>query len=61
MTDALIARWPGLDFNKHVLKIMTVPAEYDERARYTMRMCAYQAGLIDTVNSELLQFTSERE
>ncbi|CAG8567659.1 5043_t:CDS:2 [Paraglomus brasilianum] len=61
MTDALITRWPGLDFNRHVLKIMTVPAEYDERARYSMRMCSYQAGLIDTVNSDLLQFTSEPE
>ena len=39
---------------------MTVPAEYDEKARFTLRTCAYEAGLIDTMNSEHLEFTPER-
>ncbi|CAG8498590.1 176_t:CDS:2 [Paraglomus occultum] len=59
--DTLKTRWPGLEFDRHVLKVMTVPAEYNEKARYTLRTCAYEAGLIDTMNSEHLEFTPEPE
>lgn len=61
MKETLLARWPGLDFHKHILKVITVPAEFDDRAKYIMRTCAHGAGLTDKVDSELLEFTTERE
>ena len=54
-------RWPKLDYYSHVIKVMTVPAEYDEKARHIMRTCAFEAGIINTLNSESLEFTSERK
>ncbi|CAG8481208.1 10274_t:CDS:2 [Paraglomus brasilianum] len=61
MKETLLARWPGLDFHKHILKVITVPAEFDDRAKYIMRTCAHGAGLTDKVDSELLEFTTEPE
>ncbi|CAG8622581.1 2440_t:CDS:10 [Ambispora leptoticha] len=57
----LETRWPGLDFYKHVRVVVTVPAEYNEYAKGTMRTCIYKAGLLDTLNSDKLEFTTEPE
>ncbi|CAG8594146.1 9037_t:CDS:2 [Paraglomus brasilianum] len=59
--ETIQARWPNFDYHSHVIKIMTVPAEYDEKARHIMRMCAFEAGIINTLNSESLEFTTEPE
>ncbi|CAG8611403.1 6753_t:CDS:10 [Paraglomus occultum] len=53
-------RWSCLD-RSQIFKIMTIPAEYDEKARYIMRECAFKAGIIDTLHSESLQFITEPE
>jgi len=54
-------RWPGCDYHSHVLKIMALPAEFDDRKRHIMRTCAFEAGIIDNLNSEGLLFTTERK
>ncbi|CAG8630288.1 10726_t:CDS:2 [Paraglomus brasilianum] len=61
ITETVQIRWPKLDYHSHVIKIMTVPAEYDEKARHIMRTCAFEAGIINNLNSEGLEFTSEPE
>jgi hypothetical protein len=46
---------------ENVLFILTVPAEYNDKAIRTMRECMHDAGLIgDDLYSERLQFTTER-
>jgi hypothetical protein len=52
--------WPGIDFVKNVLLVLTIPAEYSENDKAIMRECIYNAGLISDLNSEKLQFTTER-
>ncbi|RHZ69020.1 hypothetical protein Glove_291g45 [Diversispora epigaea] len=59
--NTILKTWPKLDFFNQILLIMTVPAEYSHRDKQTMRECAHLAGLIGTLNSETLQFTSEPE
>ena len=49
------------DFTKHVLLVLTVPAEYSEKAKAIMRDCVHKADLIESKNSEKLQFTTERK
>ncbi|RGB33485.1 hypothetical protein C1646_704263 [Rhizophagus diaphanus] len=54
----------GVDFKENVLLVLTVPAEYSENDKATMRECARKAGLIDLVGnkkSQKLQFTTEPE
>ncbi|GBB95714.1 hypothetical protein RclHR1_00260019 [Rhizophagus clarus] len=53
--------WTGIDFMEHVLLVLTVPAEYSENDKATMRECIFNAGLISEKNSERLQFTTEPE
>jgi hypothetical protein len=45
---------------ENVLLIFTVPAEYSEADKATLRECIFNAGLISDINSEKLQFTTER-
>ncbi|CAG8466752.1 2905_t:CDS:2 [Acaulospora colombiana] len=40
---------------------MTVPAEFNEQANATLRECVYNANLIESKNSEKLQFSTEPE
>ncbi|CAB5380816.1 unnamed protein product [Rhizophagus irregularis] len=54
----------GVDFKENVLLVLTVPAEYSENDKATMRECARKAGLIDLIGnkkSQKLQFTTEPE
>ncbi|CAG8774918.1 3158_t:CDS:10, partial [Gigaspora margarita] len=53
--------WPGIDFYKHVLLVFTVPAEFNENVRTIMRQCIYNAGLIGSLGTLNLQFTTEPE
>ncbi|CAG8617438.1 5089_t:CDS:2 [Ambispora gerdemannii] len=61
MKTRITDRWPGLIYFKHVRVVLTVPVEYDEKARAIMRQCAYDAELILTLESENLEFTTEPE
>ncbi|CAG8730435.1 34049_t:CDS:2 [Gigaspora margarita] len=51
--------WPGIDFHKHVLLVFTVPAEFNEKVRIIMRKCIFDAGLIRSLGTLNLQFTTE--
>ncbi|CAB5381344.1 unnamed protein product [Rhizophagus irregularis] len=53
--------WAGLDFMENVILVLTVPAEYSEKSKATMRECVFNAGLIGNKSSEKLQFTTEPE
>jgi hypothetical protein len=47
---------------ENVLFILTVPAEYDDKAIRIMRECMHDAELIgDNLYTERLQFTTERK
>ncbi|GBB95721.1 hypothetical protein RclHR1_00260026 [Rhizophagus clarus] len=61
MKETIPQYWPGIDFMKNVLLILTVPAEYSENDKAIMRECIFNAGLIGEKNSERLQFTTEPE
>ncbi|CAB5330944.1 unnamed protein product [Rhizophagus irregularis] len=54
------ARWE-IDFMENVLLVLTVPAEYTQKEKATMRKCALDAGLIDDLDSKKLEFTTEPE
>lgn len=41
--------------------IITVPAEFSEKSKSIMRECAYNAGLINDLHTNHLQFTTERK
>ncbi|CAB4437265.1 unnamed protein product [Rhizophagus irregularis] len=53
--------WPNIDFFENVLLIITVPAEFSEKAKAIMRICAFDAVLIKEKYSTNLQFTTEPE
>uniref|UniRef100_U9TDM9 Hsp70 family protein n=1 Tax=Rhizophagus irregularis (strain DAOM 181602 / DAOM 197198 / MUCL 43194) TaxID=747089 RepID=U9TDM9_RHIID len=53
--------WPGIDFLENVLLVLTVPAEYSDKSKATLRECAFDANLIGSKFSEKLQFTTERK
>ncbi|CAG8504999.1 9396_t:CDS:2 [Funneliformis mosseae] len=57
--DTVTTRWPKIDYFKHVLLVLTVPAEFSEKSKAIMRICAYNAGLIKEECSTNLQFTTE--
>ncbi|CAG8479119.1 11585_t:CDS:10 [Ambispora gerdemannii] len=59
--QTLETRWPGIDFFKHVRLVVTVPAEYNEYAKGAMRTCMFKSGLLKTLNSDRLEFTTEPE
>ncbi|RGB33504.1 hypothetical protein C1646_704289, partial [Rhizophagus diaphanus] len=60
--ESLDRHWRNLDFYKHVLIVLTVPAEFDDKAIETFRECAINAGLLkDKYNTNNLKFTTEPE
>ncbi|KAF0557275.1 actin-like ATPase domain-containing protein [Gigaspora margarita] len=59
--DTIDKRWPGVNFFRNVLLVFSVPAEFSEKAKAIMRGCIYNAELIETLDSENLQFTTEPE
>ncbi|EXX74363.1 hypothetical protein RirG_051740 [Rhizophagus irregularis DAOM 197198w] len=58
--ETIDSRWDGMKL-ENVLFILTVPAEYDDKAIRIMRECMNDAKLIDDLYSERLQFTTEPE
>ena len=54
-------KWSGIDFERNVLLVLTVPAEYSGKDKAIMRECVYDAGLINYKNrySQKLQFITE--
>jgi hypothetical protein len=59
--ETVAIRWPGIDYFENVLLIITVPAEFSDKAKAIMRVCAFNAGLIRNKFSTNLQFTTERK
>ncbi|RIA82734.1 hypothetical protein C1645_880890 [Glomus cerebriforme] len=53
--------WPGINFFRNVLLVLTVPAEYPENTKDIMRECLYNAGLLEDKFSTNLQFITESE
>ncbi|GBB86772.1 hypothetical protein RclHR1_01320007 [Rhizophagus clarus] len=51
----------GIIFFEHVLLVISIPAEFDDRAKDTMRKCLYSAGLTDSKESNKVEFTTEPE
>ncbi|CAG8645693.1 hypothetical protein GLOIN_2v1881585 [Rhizophagus irregularis DAOM 181602=DAOM 197198] len=54
-------RWPKIEYFENVLLILTVPAEFSEKSKAIMRICAFDAELIKEACSTNLQFTTEPE
>ncbi|CAG8534216.1 6848_t:CDS:10 [Paraglomus occultum] len=55
------SRWPGLEYYSQVRLILSVPAEWGPTTKNTMRQCCLDAGLIDDIFTNNLEFTTERE
>ncbi|RIA79148.1 hypothetical protein C1645_882813 [Glomus cerebriforme] len=54
-------RWPSVKFPQQVEFILTIPAEWPPHTTKIMRECAYKAGLLTSLNSNQLEFTTEPE
>ncbi|CAG8557441.1 193_t:CDS:2 [Acaulospora colombiana] len=59
--DTIHICWPNVNFMNNVLLILTIPAEFTDKAKGIMRECALNANLISTLRSSHLQFTTEPE
>ncbi|CAB4400857.1 unnamed protein product [Rhizophagus irregularis] len=59
--EIVTTRWDGLRFFEHVLLVISVPAEFNDHAKDTMRKCLYNAGLTDSKESKKVEFTTEPE
>ncbi|CAG8685765.1 4639_t:CDS:2 [Acaulospora colombiana] len=59
--DTINVRWPNINFMENVQLILTVPAEFTDKAKGIMRECAFNANLINTLQSSHLRFTTEPE
>ncbi|CAB5381358.1 unnamed protein product [Rhizophagus irregularis] len=59
--ETIDTRWPNIDYFENVLLVITVPAEFSDKAKAIMRICAFDAELIREKYSKNLQFTTEPE
>ncbi|CAB5180920.1 actin-like ATPase domain-containing protein [Rhizophagus irregularis] len=59
--ETVTTRWHGIRFFEHVLLVISVPAEFDDVAKDTMRKCLYNAGLSNSKESNKIEFTTEPE
>ncbi|CAB5381591.1 unnamed protein product [Rhizophagus irregularis] len=57
----LVRRWPTINFPQQVGFVLTIPAEWPPHTTKVMRECAYKAGLLTSLNSQRLEFTTEPE
>ncbi|CAG8501551.1 9595_t:CDS:10 [Acaulospora morrowiae] len=55
--ETILSIWPGIDFLKNVLLVLTVPAEFSNQAKEIMKQCVNDAGL----STRKLEFTTEPE
>ncbi|CAG8678103.1 3376_t:CDS:10 [Funneliformis caledonium] len=61
MIEKIENHWPGINFYNNVRLVFTVPAEFNENSKTIMRRCIYNAGLIQSIGTLNLQFTTEPE
>ncbi|CAG8758932.1 13428_t:CDS:2, partial [Dentiscutata erythropus] len=61
MKDTIGRAWPNVDFLNQVLLVLTVPADFSEKAKKIMKECMYNANLIKSMDTENFQFTTEPE
>ncbi|PKY52283.1 actin-like ATPase domain-containing protein [Rhizophagus irregularis] len=59
--ETISTRWHGIKFFEHVLLVISIPAEFDDRAKDIMRKCLYNAGLTNSKESKKVEFTTEPE
>ncbi|CAI2184962.1 9435_t:CDS:2 [Funneliformis geosporum] len=59
--ETLEKRWPSLKFPQQVDLVFTIPAEWPPNTTRIMRECAYNAGLLTSLNSKNIEFTTEPE
>ncbi|PKC68590.1 actin-like ATPase domain-containing protein [Rhizophagus irregularis] len=59
--ETISTRWHGIKFFEHVLLVISIPAEFDDRAKDTMRKCLHNAGLTNSKESNKIEFTTEPE
>ncbi|CAG8598974.1 10727_t:CDS:2, partial [Ambispora leptoticha] len=59
--EKMKTRWPALEFPRQFKLILTVPAEWHENTRNVLQKAAYNAGLLDNINSRNLNFITESE
>ncbi|GBC02581.1 hypothetical protein RclHR1_00470011 [Rhizophagus clarus] len=59
--ESLNRHWKSIDFYKNVLIVLTVPAEFDDKAIAIYRECVVNAGLLKDKYSNNLKFTTESE
>ncbi|PKY62189.1 hypothetical protein RhiirA4_449966, partial [Rhizophagus irregularis] len=59
--ETISTRWHGIKFFEHVLLVISIPAEFDDRAKDTMRKCLHNAGLTNSKESNKVEFTTEPE
>ena len=59
--ETVATRWPTINYFENVLLVITIPAEFPEKSKAIMRICAHNAGLIKEERSKNLQFTTERK
>ncbi|CAG8579921.1 14377_t:CDS:2 [Funneliformis caledonium] len=57
--EMVATRWSNVDYFENVLLVLSVPAEFSEKSKAIMRICAYNASLIKEECSKNLQFTTE--
>ncbi|CAG8562725.1 11856_t:CDS:2 [Funneliformis caledonium] len=61
LRELVASRWYGLDFFENVFLVISIPAEFDDFAKDTMRKCLYGAGLTASKESKKVEFTTEPE
>ncbi|CAG8454013.1 13053_t:CDS:2, partial [Funneliformis caledonium] len=60
--ETLETRWPTIKFPQQVDLVFTIPAEwYPPNTTIIMRECAYNAGLLTSLASNNIEFTTEPE
>ncbi|GES97262.1 hypothetical protein GLOIN_2v1783294 [Rhizophagus clarus] len=59
--ESLKKRWLNLDFERNVLYILTVPAEFDDEAIEAFRECVFDAGLLKDKDSNNIRIITEPE
>ncbi|GES81266.1 hypothetical protein GLOIN_2v1502209 [Rhizophagus clarus] len=59
--ETVSTRWHGIKFFENVLLIISIPAEFDDIVKDTMRKCLHNAELTNSKESNKVEFTTEPE
>ncbi|CAI2177879.1 2284_t:CDS:2 [Funneliformis geosporum] len=57
--ETIATTWQNINFFEHVLLVLTIPADYLDKAKAIMRECAFKAGLVGDKYSMKLQCITE--